>query len=494
MHLFQYTVLILYLIALALIVVYSFGQLHLILTYLRNQGKRQPLPPLEGKDLPFVTLQLPIYNEQYVVDRLLDAMASLDYPRKRFEIQVLDDSTDETVRLLEQKVATLRAAGFQVDHIRRPDRSGFKAGALEYGLGLARGEYIAVFDADFLPNPSYLRAMLPYFAEEKTGLVQARWEHINQHYSLFTEVQAFHLDAHFTVEQFSRNIGGYYMNFNGTAGIWRKTCIQDAGGWQHDTLTEDLDLSYRAQLKGWKFVYVDEVGAPAELPAEMGAIKSQQYRWMKGGAEVARKLLRTLWQSDISWGKKFHGTMHLMSSSVFFLVLLLGTTSVPLLYIKHEIYLGSVDFLLLPVAFLLASFGILATLYVVSFQRRELTLKKALKRFFLHYIPFLAFSMGLSLHNSVAVVQGFLGKQTPFIRTPKLNLRQKQDDWKGNRYVSRKIPPSTFLELGLCMYFCFGIFLALWFRDFSILPFMLMEALGFGLVGVFSFRHAWAKG
>ena len=494
LQIFQYTVLGLYLITLVMLVLYSFGQLHLIFTFLRKKRKNKELAPLgEYDELPFVTIQLPIYNEQYVVERLLESMNALDYPREKFEVQVLDDSTDETLSLTADIVQRLQSEGLNISQIRRPERTGFKAGALEYGLQLAKGNYIAIFDADFLPKPQYLKSMLPYFEDPTVGVVQARWEHINQHYSIFTEMQAFHLDAHFTVEQFSRDQGGFYMNFNGTAGIWRKDCIIDAGGWQHDTLTEDLDLSYRAQLKGWKFHYVDEVGAPAELPAEMGAIKSQQYRWMKGGAEVARKLLKVLWRSDISIGKKLHGTMHLMSSSVFALVLMLGATSVPLLYIKHELFNGNMDFMFIPIAFLILSFLILASLYIITFTHREKNLYRALKRFALHYVPFLAYSMGLSLHNTIAVVQGYLGKKTPFIRTPKFNLTQKKDQWANNTYINRKVSPTVYIELLLCLYFCFGIFLALKFQDFSILPYMLLEALGFGIIGLVSFKHAMAR-
>ena len=381
-----------------------------------------------------------------------------------------------------------------IEHIRRPERTGFKAGALAYGLDFAKGNYIAIFDADFLPRPSYLRAALANFTDEKIGVVQARWEHLNQGYSMFTEAQAFHLDAHFTVEQFSRDIGGFYLNFNGTAGVWRKECIIDAGGWEADTLTEDLDLSYRAQIKGWKFKYVDEIGAPAELPAEMNAIKSQQYRWMKGGAEVARKMLRTLWKSDAPFLRKFHGTLHLLSSSVFLLVLLLGTTSVPLLYIKHEVFNGSVDFLIIPVIALFMSFMILGSLYLISFSWREKSRKLALKRFFVHFIPFLSLSMGLSLHNSIAVIQGYWGKQTPFIRTPKFNLKGRSDSWKSVKYKAQKVKPSVYAELFMAIYFFLGCFLSFYFKDFTVLPFFLMQLFGFGVVGLFSFRHALARG
>ncbi|MEO1415823.1 MAG: cellulose synthase family protein [Bacteroidota bacterium] len=494
MQVFEYLVLSIYGIALVLIVLYSIGQLHLIVTFLRRRKKTKAVPPLEGdENLPFVTIQLPIFNELYVVERLLEAMADMDYPNDRYEIQLLDDSTDETVAVAAAKIEELQARGIQAHHVRRPERKGFKAGALGYGLEYAKGEYIAIFDADFVPRPNFLRATLSNFTDDNIGVVQARWEHINQDYSLFTEAQAFFLDAHFTVEQFSRDQGGFFMNFNGTAGVWRKECIIDAGGWEYDTLTEDLDLSYRAQMKGWKFKYVDEIGAPAELPAEMGAIKSQQYRWMKGGAEVARKMLSQIWRSDISLMHKLHGTMHLLGSSVFVLVLMLGATSVPLLYLKHEVFSGNIDFLIVPVSLLLLSFLILAVFYMLTIMRREPDFITAFKRFLRNYIPYLALSMGLSLHNTIAVVQGFSGKRTPFIRTPKFNLQNRSDNWKAVKYKSRRIKPSVYAELIMAIYFCLGVAMCFYFKDFSNMPFLLMQMLGFGAVSLYSFRHAYMR-
>ncbi|MEM7371694.1 MAG: cellulose synthase family protein [Bacteroidota bacterium] len=494
LQIFEWVVLGLYGLAMISIVLYSLGQLHLVVTFLRNRKKVSPEPALVGNDnLPFVTIQLPIYNELYVVERLLDAMAAMDYPKDCFEIQLLDDSTDETIEVAAKKVAELRAAGLDISHVRRPERVGFKAGALGYGLDLAKGDLIAIFDADFLPRPSYLRRAVANFTDPNIGVVQARWEHINRSYSIFTEAQAFHLDAHFTVEQFSRGKGGYYLNFNGTAGVWRKTCIIDAGGWEADTLTEDLDLSYRAQIKGWRFRYIDEIGAPAELPVEMGAIKSQQYRWMKGGAEVARKMLWNVWKSDAPFVRKLHGTMHLLSSSVFLVVLILGTMSVPMLWLKHEVFLGQVDFMILPVTALLTSFVILGMMYLVTFNHREGGWKGGLKRLFLFYIPFLSFSMGLSLHNSIAVIQGWWGKKTPFIRTPKFNTLKKSDKWKHVKYTTSKISLSVWGELFLMLYFAFGIVLAFRFEDFSILPFLIMELVGFGAMGIFSLLHSMRR-
>lgn len=491
MIILEYAVLTIYGLSLVLIVLYSLMQLHLVITFLRWRKKCKPIAPLTGdEDLPFVTVQLPIYNELYVIERLLDSVTAMDYPKDRFEIQVLDDSNDETVEVTAKKVEELRKKGFLIEQVRRPDRVGFKAGALGYGLNFAKGEFIAIFDADFMPRPDYLRATLPNFDDEKIGVIQARWEHVNQNYSILTEMQAFHLDAHFTIEQFGRDVGGFYMNFNGTAGMWRKQCIIDAGGWEADTLTEDLDLSYRAQMKGWKFKYVDHIGAPAELPAEMGALKSQQYRWMKGGAEVARKMLGTLWRSQAPLGTKLHGTAHLLSSSVFILVLTLGATSVPLLYLKHTLFGGKMDFLIGPITALFISFMILAFMYFISFRQREKNFWSALKRFGKFFIPYLSLSMGMSLHNSIAVLQGYWGKKTPFIRTPKFDLKKKGDNWKKHKYKTAKVKPTVYIELLMALYFCIGIYLTFKFDDFAVLPYLLMEAVGFATVGYFSFRHA----
>jgi cellulose synthase/poly-beta-1,6-N-acetylglucosamine synthase-like glycosyltransferase len=493
-HICTYLVLTLYGIGLTLIVLYSIGQLHLVVTFLKNRRGNPPEPPLAGvENLPFVTIQLPIYNELYVVERLLESMAAMDYPRDRFEIQLLDDSDDETVEVAAQKVAELNKRGIRIEHVRRLDRHGYKAGALRDGLELAKGEFIAIFDADFMPRPGYLRATLANFTDPRIGVVQARWEHINRNYSLFTEALAFHLDAHFTIEQFSRDRGGYYMNFNGTAGVWRKACIVDAGGWEADTLTEDLDLSYRAQIKGWTFRYIDRIGTPSELPAEIGAIKSQQYRWMKGGAEVARKMLRNVWRSDAPLIRKLHGTMHLMSSAVFVVVLVLGATSIPLLYLKHGRFGGNSDFMIVPAACLGGSFLILASLYLITCSWRERTVWQGMRHFLLYYLPFLTLTMGLSLHNSIAVIQGFWGKKTAFVRTPKFNITSRSDKWQGKKYLNRKIKPSVYFELLLTLYFCFGVLLSFHFRDFSALPFMLMQMVGFGLVGINSLHHAWVR-
>ncbi|MCL4130542.1 UNVERIFIED_CONTAM: hypothetical protein GTU68_034570 [Idotea baltica] len=284
-----------------------------------------------------VTIQLPVFNELYVVERLIDTVVLIDYPLGKMEIQVLDDSTDESFDIAATKVAEWKAKGVNIKHVKRPERIGFKAGALAYGLELAEGEFTAIFDADFVPDPTFLQRTLPQFKDDKVGVVQTRWEHLNEDYSLLTRLQAFGLNAHFSIEQGGRNASSHFINFNGTAGVWRNTCIAEAGGWESDTLTEDLDLSYRAQLKGWKFVYKEKIGSPAELPAAMTALKNQQYRWTKGAAECAVKNLpRVFANKEMTFGSKIHALFHLLSSFVFVCVIATAVLSVPLLFVKFH--------------------------------------------------------------------------------------------------------------------------------------------------------------
>ena len=328
-------ILYVYVFCILLISVYCLIQVYLLILYIKNHNKNKtenPHDPINFEVLPLVTVQLPIYNEQYVVERLIDQIARFNYPKNKLQIQVLDDSTDNTLLISQNKVAYYKNLGFDISLIHRVDRTGFKAGALKNGLRYSEAEFIAIFDADFLPNPDFLIKCLPYFKDPAIGTVQTRWEHINQNYNLLTELQAIQLNVHFTIEQTGRMQGGYFLQFNGTAGIWRKKTIEDAGGWQIDTLTEDLDLSIRAQLKGWKIKYLEAMGSPSELPVEMNGLKSQQFRWMKGGAECARKLLPKIWKSELPVAKKIHSTFHLLSSSIFVLIFFTGILTVPILF------------------------------------------------------------------------------------------------------------------------------------------------------------------
>jgi cellulose synthase/poly-beta-1,6-N-acetylglucosamine synthase-like glycosyltransferase len=411
-----WAIIILILYAFTLIFVFSFSisQLHLVYKYLFVKRPINLAPFTINKHiekLPKVTIQLPIYNEMYVVDRLLDAISKIEYPIHLLDIQVLDDSTDETSLILKSNIVTLQHKGFDIQHIQRKERTGYKAGALAFGMTIAKGEFIAIFDADFLPKPSFLLETLPYFVDKDIGMVQSRWLHINEKYSLLTELQAFGLDAHFTIDQVGRNIGGYFSNFNGTGGIWRKNCIEEAGGWSADCLTEDLDLSYRAQLKGWKFKYLEEIGNPAELPAEIQAVKSQQFRWAKGAAEVARKLLfKILWRKDLSFGTKIHTFFHLANSATYLGLVCTALLTIPVLLIQQK-WPQSTHFISFAQYFQI-SFLFLGIYFWVSFRKKNTNFL-----YFVGFYPrFLAFMMGLSLYNSVGVLQGYLGKKTAFIK------------------------------------------------------------------------------
>jgi len=437
---------------------------------------------------PMVTIQLPLYNEYYVVERLIDHVAALDYPWQRLEIQVLDDSTDESFDIAAQAISDWQSKGLDIQHIRRPERIGFKAGALQYGLARAKGEFIAIFDSDFTPNPDFLKRTLPPFNDGKVGVVQSRWEHLNEEYSLLTRLQAFGLDAHFSVEQRGRNVNGHFINFNGTAGVWRKSCIEDAGGWHSDTLTEDLDLSYRAQLNGWQFQYLEKLASPAELPAAMPALKNQQYRWTKGAAECAVKNLpKVLRSSRLSWKTKLHAIFHLMNSSIFICVILTALMSVPMLFIKFNS--PDLDLVFKVASLFLLSFFILAFFYWTSLKHGQHERFKGFGEFLMLFPLFLSISMGLSLHNAIAVIEGFMGRKTPFVRTPKFSIVDAEDSFWENRYLIRRIHPITIVEVLLSLYFLSGIAVAFYLKDFGLVPFHLMLGLGFGLVGYYSLRH-----
>lgn len=477
-------ILVVYAFFLAAILLYNLLQLNLLFHYLRR-GKIVPPPPLDPASLPLVTIQLPLYNEPYVAERLIDNILALDYPRDRFEVQVLDDSTDGTTALCERKAAHYRAQGFDIQVIHRTDRWGYKAGALADGLPRAKGEFIAVFDADFLPNPQFLRRTLGYFQHPKVGVVQTRWTHLNEDYSLFAKLQALQLNVHFTIEQMGRRAGHHFLQFNGTAGIWRKSAIADAGGWRADTLTEDLDLSYRAQMRGWEIVYLEDVEAPAELPVEMNGIKSQQFRWMKGGAENARLLTPLVLKADIPLSTRLHAMAHLLNSSVFLAVLMIALTSVALVPVmdRYGAYTGFLSLSLLGLV------GV-ATVYFVANLRllpRPRTLRQVLALIF--YFPLLlTLSMGLSFHNSVAVIEGLLGIKSSFLRTPKFNIVGQQRG-KTDRRQRNPIGKSLIIEGLLTLLFASALVIAVSLQSYGFFIFHLMLAIGFGAIFVASWRE-----
>lgn len=465
-------------------------QLNLALAYSRQKNDLRPAAEeIENKDWPMVTVQLPVYNELYVVERLLDSVAKLDYPAEKLEIQLLDDSTDESFDLASKKVNELIQKGLDIKQVKRPERKGYKAGALAYGMKEIKGEYIAIFDADFIPDPAFLKKTIPHFYKsEEIGVVQTRWQHLNKNYSLLTRLQAFALDAHFTVEQVGRNSLGHFINFNGTAGVWRKSCIEDAGGWQSDTITEDLDLSYRAQMKGWKFIYLEDVLSPAELPAEMNSLKSQQFRWTKGAAECAVKNLpKVLRNKEIDWKTKFHAVFHLLNSFVFICIFLTAILSVPILLIKHNF--EGYDSIFKLASVFVTSFIILSYFYWLSMSKTESGNLKSIFKFIYQFPLFLSVSMGLSLHNSIAVLEGYMGRKTPFVRTPKFALKEDSGTWVNKKYRSIRIQPLTLVEVLFTLYFIGAIIYAIHLEDYGLMPFHIMLALGFGIVSFYSVKH-----
>ena len=486
----QAIVIIVYSTALLLIFLYALAQLNLLFNYLsakKNDSSCETFDLSKDEEIPYVTIQLPVYNELYVMERLLNNIIKIDYPREKLEIQVLDDSTDASFEQTAKHVAELQKTGLDIQHISRENREGFKAGALKEGLKIAKGEYIAIFDADFLPQEDWLLRTIPYFKNSEIGVVQTRWGHINRNYSVLTRVQAFALDAHFTLEQVGRNSHGHFINFNGTAGVWRKECILDAGNWEGDTLTEDLDLSYRAQLKNWKFKYLEDVETPAELPVVISAARSQQFRWNKGGAENFKKMMwRVLESNAISTKTKIHGLLHLLNSTMFLNIFIVAVLSIPILYIKNE-------YAHLKMYFYIMSFFIVSTLifficYWYTFKNMYGGGIKQFLKYIAMFFTFFSIAMGFSLHNSIAVLEGHLGKRSEFVRTPKFNINTLKDSWKGNIYLKKKLSVNVVFEGILALYFAFGMYSAFVVGDqggdFGLFPFHLMLFIGFGFVFV----------
>ena len=473
---------VLYGLCLLFIVGFSLGQWQLTRLALRAYARPQALPPPAPAEWPRVTVQLPLYNEQNVVERIIDATAALDYPADRLHIQVLDDSTDATVALAAGRVAHHMAQGLRISHVRRPNREGYKAGALRHGLEETDGEFIAIFDADFVPEPDFLRRTIPFFmADERVGVVQTRWGHLNENESLLTRLQGFGLNAHFLIEQVGRTFAGYFINFNGTGGVWRRTCIADAGGWHTDTLTEDLDLSYRAQLRGWRFVYRPDIVAPAELPAVMDALKSQQFRWTKGAAETARKHLGRMWRSQQPLAVKLQATFHLLNSSVYIVIMLMALLSVPLVFVRAQYHEFQGVFQLASV-FLL---GFAPLIYYYYTAWRLAQPGKPLWRYPGFFLLFLSVSMGLALHNARAVILGWLGQRTPFVRTPKAGTGGQA---RRRRYRTGGVGALVLLEGVLALYFAFGLAAGLYFNDFGLLPFHTLLTIGFSAICYYSVR------
>ena len=468
-----------YFFVLLILAVYGWHRYYLVYVYMKHKHE-QPKPKQAFGELPVVTIQLPLYNEMYVVDRLVDAVCQIDYPRERLEIQVLDDSTDETRQIAELAVRRHAMQGIDIKYIHRDDRTGFKAGALDEGLTVARGSYVAIFDADFIPKPEFLQRTIHYFTDPKVALVQARWGHINEDYSLLTKIQAILLDAHFVLEHGSRNRGGCFFNFNGTAGIWRREAIYDGGGWQHDTLTEDLDLSYRTQLKGWQFVFVQDHVAPAELPVEMNAFKSQQHRWAKGSIQTFLKLMPRILQSNQPFHVKAEAFFHLSANFNYPLMCVLSVLMAPSMVIRYN--MGWYEMLLIDIPLFFAATASVANFYMVC--QRELYPQTWTDR--LRYLPFLmSIGIGLAVNNTRAVFEALFRKPSEFVRTPKYAVEGASDDWSQKKY-RQNVAVQPLIELALGLYFTATLFYALANGIYGTVPFLMLFQVGFLYTGMLS--------
>ena len=472
-------ILVSYFFVLSILAIYGWHRYYLVYLYMKHKGKA-PVPLPELVDLPRVTVQLPIFNEMYVADRLIDTVCELDYPRELLEIQVLDDSTDETTSIAELAVRRHAARGFNIHYLHRVDRTGYKAGALEAGLQQATGEFIAIFDADFIPSPDFLKRTLPHFSTDpKIGMVQARWGHINQDYSLLTKIQSILLDAHFVLEHGARNRSGCFFNFNGTAGIWRRETIASAGGWQHDTLTEDLDLSYRAQLEGWRFVFLPDLVSPAEVPVEMNSFKSQQHRWAKGSIQTCIKLLPRILGSNQPFSVKAEAFFHLSANFNYLLMSLLSILMFPAMYVRFS--MGWSEMLLIDVPLFFAATASVANFYVVSQRELYMDWRSRLK-----YLPFLmSIGIGLCVNNTRAVLEAMFGQQSEFARTPKYGIERDSDEWVGKKY-HQAVGIQPMIELALGLYFTATVYYALVNQIYGTLPFLMLFQIGFLYTGLLS--------
>lgn len=491
----QYVWLVVYLFALVSLFTYGMNCYLLMIFYRLNRHrainkheeiKKHFYQNVSAEDWPRVTIQLPIFNECYVVERLIKSVCRLDYPKELLEIQVLDDSTDETVHIAQAVVANMKLAGVDIVYHHRRHRKGYKAGALKEGLKTAKGELVGIFDADFVPNPDFLEESVPYFRDSKVGMLQTRWGHINSDYSLLTRAQSMGIDGHFGVEQASRAWSGFFMNFNGTAGVWRKKTIADAGGWQADTLTEDLDLSYRAQLRGWKLCFAPNVVCPAEVPVTINAFKSQQHRWAKGSIQTAKKNLGQLFRADLPLLVKIQAFLHLTHYMVHPMMLLVVLTSIPMLYSQWFF-----DRLALPIMIFtllcLATFGPTA-MYLFSQRILYPDWKSRIK-----YLPFLmCLGTGIAVNNTKAVLEALLNIESGFIRTPKYGIKKRGERWRDMKY-SIPLTSVSVLEFFLGVYSLTGLIMFLFFSKFLVSPFLLIYTAGFFYVFFLSVKHGYGK-
>ena len=484
---FDVAIMIPYFLVMTILAVYGIHRYALVYNYYKNR-KRIAGPPPEISAWPRVTVQLPIYNEKYVIERLVEAIAAFDYPRELLDIQVLDDSTDETREVAANCVERYRQLGVPISHIHRDNREGFKAGALQEGLKSARGEFVAIFDADFIPPADFLRRTVPYFIDQKLAMVQTRWSYINRHYSALTEVEAILLDGHFVIEHSSRFRTGLFFNFNGTAGIWRRIAIEDAGGWQHDTLTEDTDLSYRAQLCGWHFTYLPEIDCPSELPVEMSAFKSQQARWAKGLMQTAKKILPRVLRSEMPTAVKAEAVFHLTANISYPLMVFMSIILLPAMIVRF--YQGWVQVLIIDLPLFLASTCSISSFYLAA---ERALYPKTWKRTFL-YLPFvMAVGIGLSVRNAMAVIEAIAGVKSEFVRTPKYRVEggaQGAGAWAKKKY-HKSAGWLPFAEVGLGLYFAGAVFYALQNENYATVPFLLLFVWGYLYTGLMSLAQTY---
>jgi cellulose synthase/poly-beta-1,6-N-acetylglucosamine synthase-like glycosyltransferase len=481
---FDLAMMIPYFLVLFVLATYGLHRYWLVYDYYKYR-RNIPGPPPQATRWPRVTVQLPIFNERYVIERLVEAVSRFDYPREFLDIQVLDDSTDETQQVASACVARFAAQGLPISYIHRKNREGYKAGALENGLKTALGEFVAIFDADFIPAPDFLRRSIPYFENEKIGMVQARWTYLNRDYSLLTQVETILLDGHFVVEHGARSRRGTFFNFNGTAGVWRRQAIEDAGGWEHDTLTEDTDLSYRAQLCGWKFLYLPDIECASELPVDMNGFKAQQARWAKGLMQTAKKILPRVMKSNAPWHIKAEAFFHLTANISYPLMVLLSTMLLPAMIVRF--YQGWVQMLLIDLPLFLASTCSISSFYLVA--QKELRPKNWWRTFL--YMPFvMATGIGISVRNAQGVIEAIIGKKSEFARTPKYKIEGKGDSFVAKKYRN-KAGWMPYAEVLLGVYFFFTVLYAILNENYATVPFLLLFVWGYLYTGFMSLGQTY---
>jgi cellulose synthase/poly-beta-1,6-N-acetylglucosamine synthase-like glycosyltransferase len=481
---FDLLMMIPYFIVLIILAVYGLHRYWLVYDYYKYR-KNVPGPPPSVVHWPRVTVQLPIFNERYVTERLVEAVSRFDYPPDLLDIQVLDDSTDETCQIAQACVERHAAQGIPISYIHRSNREGFKAGALENGLKTARGEFIAIFDADFIPEPDFLRRTVPYFQNPEIGMAQTRWTYLNRDYSLLTQVETILLDGHFVVEHGARSRRGTFFNFNGTAGVWRRAAIDSAGGWEHDTLTEDTDLSYRAQLKGWKFLYLPNVECVSELPVDMNGFKAQQARWAKGLMQTAKKILPQVFRSNAPWHVKAEAFFHLTANISYPLMVLFSAMLLPAMIVRF--YQGWLQMLLIDLPLFLASTCSISSFYLVA--QKELRPKNWWRTFL--YMPFvMATGIGISIRNAKAVLEAIFGVKSEFVRTPKFKIEGKKDTFVAKKYRN-KAGWMPYAEIALGIYFAFTVVYAVTNQNFATIPFLLLFVWGYLYTGFMSLGQTY---